>query len=337
MVILGTICSMKARSKTRLSILALSALILFGSASSALAQVDFNFDGSGTDEEEEAPRVLNPYDDKYKPDIEQPAGDSTSILPNFYYYAGFVRKPGASADDLNMVIFSPASITGCLDIENPSIKTVKAGNTMRLKIIDGSIDVDRDTVRYFHYECSPQSGTSQMSMTFSKNQLREDGIEKFVVESEAIGPFSDMLLDIKETHVTIEATVRDLSRMGLPVPVGASAIQTFWNYPENTMVVFSTSADLNDAETMAQAKSAVRKKGLSLLEDVLPGFRPDAKNANKLYVVDTAGRFAEELAERDAVFEIGSIKEKELYFGANGPYDKSIKKSIFAKRPGLYE
>ncbi len=307
-----------------------SALSMVGTA--AYAQINL-FDDP---EEDEGPKVINPYDDKYKPDIaiENPEGDS--LVPNFIYYAGFIRKPNASNDDLNLFIFSPGSVFGCLDIENPIIEPVKIGNALHLRLTEGYIGADTETVRYFHYECKPGPGQSEMHLTLSKEKLIKDGINKLVLVSEQIGPFNDMLLDFEEHGVTITSKMNDLTLFGLPI-TGQTTTFTYWFYPENTMALFSSSADLRDEETMKKVRALARKRGLVPLDEHIPNFKPNYENSDKFYVVDTAGIHKEKLSDPNSTFILGPIETHELYFGPNGPYDKPVTKTIFAKKPGLYE
>jgi len=310
-------------------ILALSIAI---SANLAYAQVDLFQE----DDDEEGPKVLNPYDDKYKPDlkIEQPEG--SALVPNFIYFAGFIRKPNASADDLNLYIFSPGSVFGCLDIENPSIEPVQIGPALHLKLTDGYIGADTETVRYFHYECKPGPGQSEMHLSLSKEKLLKDGINKLVIVSEEIGPFNDMILDFKEHSVVITSKIHDLSIFGLPAKGGEDTF-TYWIYPENTMALFSSSADMRDEDTLKNVRDLARRRGLTPLDEIITDFEPRYGNTDKLYVVDTTGRYKAKLAKPNDVFSFGQIEAKELYFGSKGAYDKVITKTIFAKRPGLYE
>jgi len=315
----------------------LKAIFLVGfclsiTAQPSYAQVDFNFD----EEEDQGPKVLNPYDDKYKVDIKADASEGTSLVPNYVYYAGFIRKPESSADDLNLQIISPGMIMGCLHMESPSIEPVKIGPALHLKITDGFIAPDNETIRYFHYDCKQSSGTSQMHMTFSKKQLKEDGIEKLVVVTEQLGAFNDVALDMNDQRTILTSKVRDLSHLGLPL-TGSEEIFTFWHYPENTMVLLSSATDLRDKNTMRAVKNLARSKGLTPLDEIFTGFTPRYEQSNLLYVVDTQAIYKDKLPTPTDNFLLGAIEQNEQYYGANGPYDKKIKKTIMARKPGLYE
>lgn len=328
---LGTMIHMKILFTLLLSL----GLFCIISANPAYAQIDFGFDDDQT-EEEEGPKVVNPYDKKYKPDLKAEKSEGTSLVPNFIYNARFIRKPNADPDDLNLRISSPSSAFGCLTIENPRIKPTQIGSTLRLKLTDGYISVDNETIRYFHYECKSIPGQSEMHLTLSKEQLIKDGINKLVLVSEEIGPLNDMLLDFKDNSVTITSKMHDLTQFGVPI-TGQTDIFTYWVYPENTMALFSSSLDLRDKEIRRNVKALARRKGLTPLDEVITGFKPHHDNADKLYVVDIPGRFKDKVAKPGDVFSLGKIETKTPYFGADGAYDKATLKTILAKKPGPAE
>lgn len=288
-------------------------------------------------DDEEGPKVINPYDDKYKPDIATGAENGQgSIVPNYIFYATLVREPGASPDDLNLLVVSPGSVTGCLDIENPTMETVKTGNTLRLKMTEGRIGVDTGTVRYFQYECSPKTNASEMRITLSKQQLLNDHIEKLILVSPAIGDFNDMLLDFQDHALTVTSKMHDLSALGIPLK-GSTSTMTYWDYPENTMVLLSSGADLRDPETMASVRKLARRKGLTPLDEIIPEFNPGYSLSDKLFVVDTNGLYKQQLSAPTDSLMLGTIQTTETYFGPKGPYPKPVEKSVYARMPGTQE
>ena len=329
-VILGTILAMRKI----LTLLLLLGLSFWIAMPNVYAQTDFGF---GNNEEEEGPKVVNPYADKYKADItlskEEQAG---GIVPNFIYYVALLRKPGASVDDLNFMITSPGALVGCLDMEHPSIETEKSGSALHLKMTDGYIDVDTQTIRYYHYECKPETSTATLYLTLSKKQLQKSGIEKLVLFSESIGPFNDMELVYGDHSITITSEMRDLSPLGIPMG-GSVDTLTYWAYPENTMALFSSGADLRDEKTMAKARKLARAKGLTPLDEIYTDFRPPHSLADKLYVVDQKGIYKNKLEAPGDVLTLGTIETTEIYFGPSGAYDKPIQKTVYAKTPGLFE
>lgn len=320
-----------------LKILCLSAVCfivtLTTTAAHTHAQADFSF---GQEEEDEGPKVINPYDDKYKPDIKVDNTAGTSLVPNFIYYIGLIRKPGASPDDLNLQIFSPNTVVGCLTMESPTIEPVKMGTTLQLKITDGYIGPDTETIRYYHYNCEPNTGILQVGTTLSKQQLKEDGIKKLVIFSDAIGAFNDILLDISDERTHIISKIENIEKLGIPISASEST-STFWNYPENTMILSSSSTDLRNETVIKSLKNLARSKGLTPLDEILSGFEARHQQNNMLYVVDTQGIFKSKLSTLADSFILGSIKQSETYYGTTGPFEKPVKKAVIARMPGLYE
>lgn len=302
-------------------------------AQGTLAQ-EFIF--GGEDEDGEGPKVVNPYADKYKPNLKSTPYSGTTIAPNFIFHTGFIRKPDADADDLNLVIVSPSAVVGCLDKFPPSVETVNAAPALQIKIGSGMIGVKHNEVHYFHYECKPETGMTSIQLTLSKQQLMDDKINKLVFISEDIGPFNDVFLDMNENFTKITSTTKDLSSFGLPV-LSQSSEFTYWNYPEGTMVLFSTTTDLNDPAKMSDTRKLARLKSLTPLDEIHPNFEPHPNNTDKLYVVDTMGLYKNQLSKPKDTFTLGTINQNETYYGPEGPYEKAIPKPVFAKLPGMLE
>ena len=301
----------------------------------AFAQPEFDFGQNGS-EEEDKPKVVNPYDDKYKPDLKADVETGTGVLPNYLYFVGLLRKPKAGPDDLNFAIFAPGSVMGCLDVENPSIKPLKAGTNLRLEITDGYIDVDSSTIRYFHYECSPISGSSQIHITLSKQSLMDDNIKKLVIVSEQLGPFNDMELDIKDHSITVVSKTKGLDRFGIKRPAMSDTF-TYWFYPENTYILHASAVGKDDIEGQNLIKQMVRTKNLTPLEELFPGFEPGRSNANNIYVVDEKGLYKDKLEHLTDTFQLGTIKTAEEFYGPQGLYTRAKPASVYARLPGLYE
>jgi len=313
--------------------LLLIALLLPFLAQPAFAQNDFGFD----DEDEDRPKVINPYDDKYKPKLDATEDeDALSLVPNYIYFVGMVRKPDANPDDLNMVIVSPGLVVGCVEILQPAIKEVKFGNELQLRIEDGFMDVDQQA-RYFHHDCKPKVVMSNVALTLSKKRLERDGIKALTIVSEKIGPFNKMMLAMHENRIEITSESYDLEMFGLSRKGGKQTF-TYWIYPENTLVLNASGLDTRDAKVRADIEAFAQRRGLKPLEDVVSGFRTDFHNDKLIYVVDVTGRYKEQLEEsKNNVIPIGKVSSTEQYFGSTGAYDKTVEKTVYARPPGLYE
>ncbi|USO05893.1 MAG: hypothetical protein H6859_01435 [Rhodospirillales bacterium] len=299
-------------------------------------EIDFDFDFSGDGEKDEGPKVINPFDDKYKPDLTAEETEGVNLTPNYFYYFTILRKPDASPDDINLFIFSPGTIVGCLSKEPASLETVKFSPTMQIKLTEGQTDVDRETVRYFHYECKPETGMVEMYITLSKKQLIKDKIKKLVLLSEAVGPFSDIIIDFHDNHIDIESKLHDLGCFGLKTH-GIPKKFTYWLYPENTMVLFSSSADIKEKKTRDKVIALARRHGLTPLDEIIPEFEKSHYHDDKLFVVDTAGNYKDKLPSIRDRFAFGKIQDSETYFGAKGPYTKVTEKMIYARSPDIHE
>ena len=297
-----------------------------------LAQSDFDFG-----EDEERPKVINPYDDKYKPKLKaQEDEDATSLVPNYIYFVGMVRKPNANPDDLNLVIVSPGLIVGCVELLNPAIEKVQFGNDLQLRLEDGFIDVDRDP-RYFHHDCKPKVAMSNVEITLSLSEIKEKGIKYLTLVSDEIGPFNKMKLDIHDNRVEITSESLDIEVFGISRKGGKQTF-TYWMYPENTLVLTASGLDTRDPKVRADMEAFAKRRGLKRLEDVVDGFSTDFHNDKLIYMVDVSGRYAEELEKStNNVIPIGKLQSTERYFGSTGPYDRNVEKTVYARPPGLYE
>lgn len=296
----------------------------------------FEFRFGAEDDDDEGPKVINPFSDKYKPDLSAGKTEGTGLLPNFSYNFAMLRKPQASPDDLNLYISSPGTITGCLSKESASIQTVKIGPALQIRIKEGQTDIDRETVRYYHYECKPETGMVEMHLTLSKDRLIKDKITKLTLFSEAVGPFNDIMLDIHSDRIEVSSKLVDLSRFGIPAQTSSQTL-THWLYPENTMILYSSAVDLTHEKTRSNVLRLARRLGLTPLDELIPAFKKEIRHNDKMLVVDTSGRFKDRLTDQRDTFVLGKIRQSETYFGANGPYEKAIEQTIYARMPGIYE
>lgn len=314
--------------------LLLLGLILPLLASPAHAQNDFGF---GDDEDADKPKVINPYDKKYKANLKaEEDEDAISLVPNYIYFVGMVRKPDADPDDLNLVIVSPGLVIGCVEILQPAIKEVQFGNDLQLRLEDGFIDVDQQA-RYFHHDCKPKTVMSNVALTLSKKRLEKDGIKSLTIVSDTIGPFNKMDLKMNKNSVEITSKSYDLEAFGLSRKGGEQTF-TYWLYPENTLILNASGLDTRDQKVRADIEAFAKRRGLKRLEDVVDGFKTGFHNDKLIYVVDVDGRYNEQLENSsNNVIPIGKVSSTEQYFGSTGPYDKPVEKTVYARPPGLYE
>ena len=318
--------------------------LLFGFFASVPATItvaqDFDF---GDEDEDEGPKVINQYDDKYRPNQQyddygtkdfKPQG--AKLVPNFFYYGIVTRPSYAGPDDLNLTMMSPGSVSGCLYSEPPSVKTEIAGKTLKIEMVDPLLDADWETVRYFHYDCKTQTTTQKIDITLSKDRLIRNDINKIVLANDEFGTVGEFEIELDKNKIVVKADPlyeMIFGRRGR----GGKQVVTHWFYPENTLVLFSSSIDLRDEKNREKAIALGRSKGLVPLEEVLEGFETGDKKEKLLYMVDTANVFSDETNEESSAFVLGTVTAGETFYGPQGAYEKPVKKPIYAKSPGLYE
>lgn len=318
--------------------LLLLTLVLPLLATPALAQnEDVNFRFDDVEGEDNTPSVINPYDKKYKANLKaEEDEDSLSLVPNYIYFVGMVRKPDADPDHLNMVIVSPGLVVGCVEILQPALEVKKFGNDLQLHLEDGFIDVDAKP-HYYHHDCEPKTVMSNTKFTLSKKKLQKDGIKTLTIISENIGPFNKMELDIHDNRVEITSQSYDFEVFGISRKGGKQTF-TYWIYPENTVVLSAPGLDTRNEKVRKDIEAFAMRRGLHRLGDVVDGFTTGFHNEKLIYMVDESGRYAEQLKDSENnVIPLGKLVTSEQYFGSTGPYEQEVEKTVYARPPGLYE
>ena len=304
----------------------------------AYAQLD-RFDEEFGDEQDSgnSAKVINPYDDKYKANLKaQEDEEGISLVPNYIYFVGMVRKPDADPDHINLVIVSPGLVVGCVEILQPDVEIKKFGNDLQLHIEDGFIGIDEHP-HYHHHDCEPKTVMSNTKLTLKKSKLQKDGIKTLTIISDKIGPFNKMELDFYENRIEITSQSFDFEIFGISRKGGKQTF-TYWLYPENTMILTAPGLDTRDQKVRKDIEAFAVRRGLQRLEDVVKGFRTDFHNEKLIYVVDTTGRYAKDLENSENnVIPLGKVVTSEQYYGSTGPYDHPVEKTVYARPPGLYE
>lgn len=333
---------MKKRNFTLLA-LSLSVLVT-GFSGAALAQKQkkssendylFNFGQEEENKDEEHKPVFNPYDPKHRPSpipkvmCRCPSDllSATDLVPSF------VRGPDSENGYFTLRLSAPAEVTGCLEKKDAKIDITQYGPALKIKLSGEKIKTDQYTVRYAHYTCDPSSATASTDITLGRDQLIKDGIKEIsfhVGEGLILGTYK---LKINENMVEFERKALTPN----PPEIEESQRNIFWFYPEGTYVLYAPDIDTGDKETARRLRILAEGKGLFPLEDSLPGFKPSYKNREKIYVVDKHGIYKGKTSNESPAFDIGFLEQTERYYGAGGPQDRPIKKTVMAKRPGLDE
>lgn len=322
--------------KYRFALLAFSlSAVFFGFPGSPLAQQKssendylFNFGQNEEEEEKESEPAFNPYDPKYRP-VPKPETEGKSLFSVTSLRPSLVRGPQEEDGLFTLRMSAPFLVTGCLEQEKTKIDIVRYGHTLKIKMTTGEIRPDQYTVRYAHYTCDPRSGLTAADISFSRDNIVRDGIKEIAVSADGGYILGNFTLHVDEQKAVISKKSPHPGASGEPV----DKVDTLWFYPENTYVLLSQNADLTDGETAERVKMLARGRGLTPLEEILPGFEPTARNRDKIYVVDTRNLNR----DRNGAFDLFSVERMERRYGMEGPRDEPIKKMIMARRPGLDE
>jgi hypothetical protein len=290
--------------------------------------------------------VTNQYDPDYRPsffdekklgmaDKEDEVHDDSGLTTSEPYQVEFVRLDGAEDGDVTLRVVSPGSVTGCIDVTPPKAEIKNTGRSIKIEITDGRLVADTDRTDYSQRGCAIKTGSASVDITLKREDLIANRINKIMMSSKKRGAFLTLDVQTDEEKAFFTADLLDLARMGLPYKNGVNKT-VYWFYPENTLVLFNSTIKMTD-ENVRKVIHFAKSKGLTPLPNILPDFRTTKKNKDKLYFVDTDGIFSGQIDVPGTVVSLGQIELEEAFHGPHGIAPKTIKKSVFVKRPGLYE
>ncbi|MCC6597691.1 MAG: hypothetical protein IT559_02760 [Alphaproteobacteria bacterium] len=291
----------------------------------------FNFGKEEEEKEEKRDPIFNPYDPQYRPKPQIDSGPGADLLPASSLRASLVRQPDAE-DHFILRLSAPVVITGCLKKNDTKIDITKQGEMLQIKLTGEPISPDQYTVRYAQYSCDTQTGLSAADIDFSADTLTEDGIKNIRINADGGLIIGTYTLRIDEQKIVLDKATPGGTARG-----GAGQI-TLWRYPANTYVLSAPDIDIGDESIIREIRAMARGKGLTPLEEILPGFTPQDQNRKKIYIVDERGIFRDQATgETNKAFAIGSIQQDEIYYTAGMAQHRPIKKIVMAKPPGLDE
>ncbi len=291
-----------------------------------IKQYDPDFRPSFMDDEKEKNGEFEEIDEIF---------ENTGLISSAPYQVEYVRLPDAKPGDVTLRIVSPASITGCINVTQPTAEVKATGRTVKIEITDARLTPDRTNTEYSLHSCKVSTGSSKIDITLKREALIQQRINRIMLEVKNKGPFLNMKLRTDKEKAFFIADILDLARMGLPYK-NAINKTVYWFYPENTVLLFNSSLKMTD-DNIRKIIHFARTKGLTPLTTILPDFRTTKRNRHKLYFVDTDGIYADQIETINDVETLGNIEMEEVFHGPEGPYKKTSEKSIFIKRPGLYE
>lgn len=292
------------------------------------------FDFEDKEEEEAPPQAFNPYDKKYRPGSESLT--NKTLLPNYFFLGTFLRKPDASADDINMRIISPGTITGCLKQEERKAEIMYRGVEAYIDIGDNNFEIDDETRRYSLYSCKITSNGTEVDLTLSKQDLLANKTQNLIFSRPGIGNYSGLKIEVHPNHITLDRAKTAALPEGVKMPRLANHVE-YWYYPDNTLIL--SDAELKyTPENIKKLEALAQSKGLTLLKDIFTDFDlyKYPKNA-AVFAVDEKGIYTQQLEATPNGFVLGHLDKPEVFYGPEGKTTKMMPSPVRARVPGLYE
>ncbi|MFK7838811.1 MAG: hypothetical protein AB8B83_00635 [Bdellovibrionales bacterium] len=249
-----------------------------------------------------------------------------NIMPNYLYELETIRPENDENGDFTIRLLSPGSVTGCYKINPAEIEIVDAGAAIYVKIEEGSIELQTEAT-YDQFGCQITSGQQFIDINFNKNDLADNKTGKIIITSKSIGKLFDIEVETDDHSVTLHSELKTGVRA--PSDVIKRSIR-HWFFPENT-IILSANGMTTDPETAKKVKDLAEEQELKPMKTMFDDFKSPKDG---LFYIDSENKFSEDLKENLTV-PVGSISFDEQYFGANGPYTKSKKIGVFARKVGI--
>ncbi len=246
-----------------------------------------------------------------------------------------LRDPILEPEQFVIKLTFGESATGCFKVSDMGYDAEFIGN--RLQIDTNEVYIDfRDQTNNPHFECDKTTKEPTASIIMSKAMLEENGTEIIHIRSDTIENRFDIFMD--EQHIKLLPATTDVypTRYYKPqtLPGGKNAL-IHWFYPENTIVVYTPSVDMDahiDDEIMAFGQA----HNLKPLKTVYPTFTTPIQTPHYYYFVDEVGYFAKKLNSEKGI-EIGSVELTKKVYGLKGDEIKPYSSPVYAKLPGTYQ
>lgn len=132
---------------------------------------------------------VNQYNQKYKKTPPPPEGVNL-LMPGAYQVS---LLPGADGQAV-LRLFSPVTLSGCVTIKAPEVKTKHYGPNLSFEIGQPDITI-MPKKRYAHYECPTGPHYTQVDLPLDTRQLGTQGIRQITLKSSGPGDIFDVQMD----------------------------------------------------------------------------------------------------------------------------------------------
>ncbi len=286
------------------------------------------------EEDENAVTILDPYDEKYRPnpyaafEKELPP----SPVPPSSYVVDITNAVTGREGDFQITLKTPGTISGCLTTKSPMLSMKKGSKTMKIELTSNVTTADTSQTRYMHYSCPLSANGDIATFILNRDEFLNDDIQTVEISEEDLGPVAIFEIEINQESALIKPRFPQYKEPFLESEVNKS---TVWFYPAGTLKLFNPSLNLSEPDTYMKVAALARQNGLNLIEDTNPAFQRLQKTSSKeLLVVDTEGLMADKFEDQSAVITLGEIESFEVFTGPNGEYKRAKTKPVFAGLAG---
>ena len=290
-----------------------------------------------------AAEVVNQYDPEYMPEFADEIiedGDiyyhDVNVLSDFNYFVTPVRHKDAKDGKIAFRITNTAAVTGCIKSKPPEAEVELSWKKVEISIIESVTRLNEDERDYKLNNCEVKAAAPYVDVVLDRDELIEGGVEKIEFSSKAMGMFMSLktLID-KEKAFFLIPVQENINTVPTSLLLNGKNKYTYWFFPENTVVLYNETLEIND-HTAQKISDFARRRGLVPITEKYKDFRTHDGNRHKMYFIDVDGAYAHQI-KGEEVMTLGNIELDEIYHTASGAVTKPSKKPIYVKLPGVYD
>ncbi len=257
---------------------------------------------------------------------------NANIIRNYFYDISFVRNIEGKDGDFSIRLSSPESMTGCYAVEPVTYEVMDVGNLLYVKLQQGAEIYMQGKPSYGHGECKINSGNFHMDIPFNASTLIEKSTKKIHIQVVNVGTIFEIDIQPDDSKLTLHSKFK----ASINIPDFQKETQYhYWYYPENTVILKTHELD-KDVKNIEKLKTFAQSRGLTPMHEALDGFPVPGSDNTALFYVDDKNTLKDIIDEKRPVV-IGNISQAEEYIGAQGPYERQIKASIFARTLRMHD
>lgn len=240
--------------------------------------------------------------------------ESGALLAQDSYTLSFVRK-NHTLDNTTYLRLTGVggAINGCMTVQGPLHVTETRGIFLWITLSPALLDIDKNSP---NGRCAQTMKTPVTDIPIDITSIRENNITMIAFET-SLG-VERFKIEHTENSIRLTPSGSGIIRSAKPTPTNPEPLSYVF-YPENTLILYSPDAH-PDQDIKEALKTAAKKNGLS----VEPDFLETQESDNRIYAIDTTGRFADSL-DSDTSVSLGTISAQRR------------NARVFARLPGLYE